>query len=179
MLFDVACRLLRLLVITDLILPVDCHSEVFCVRLLGGDLPVCLLSCHRKPEYEQDQLKAAIESANILSDPLSTDNSWSSVPAPVMMTMLPKPTVNLSAADRMLAEVSATKKSEPAAELSAAERMLAEMSLGTPAVSAPAVTKSTATALIVGNSTSELAEQLQRVCDTVVFFRKWEHTCPE
>eukprot|EP00959_Pyramimonas_sp_CCMP1952_P235150 4913775-Pyramimonas_sp.AAC.1 len=43
------------------------------------------------------------------------------------------------------------------------------MSLGTPAVSAPAVTKSTATALIVGNSASELAEQLQRVgyCDVL------------
>eukprot|EP00240_Pyramimonas_obovata_P015568 CAMPEP_0118924158 /NCGR_PEP_ID=MMETSP1169-20130426/2422_1 /TAXON_ID=36882 /ORGANISM="Pyramimonas obovata, Strain CCMP722" /LENGTH=278 /DNA_ID=CAMNT_0006865245 /DNA_START=21 /DNA_END=857 /DNA_ORIENTATION=+ len=109
-----------------------------------------------KPEYEQAVIKRSIQSASLLS---TLENTWSGVPASVMVTMLPKqPAAELSAADRMLAEVSATSKNQPAAELSAVERMMAEMQ----SPSTPPPPPSTSKALVVGNSTSDLAEQLQR-----------------
>ena len=119
----------------------------------------------RKPEYEQDQLRKIRENADILSAPSRLDSCWSGIPASSMVTMLPKPNVTLSAVDRMLAEVSAPRKSAQTTDLSAAERMVAEMSLGKPA-GTPAPS-STSKALVMGISTSDLAEQLQQVSITV------------
>mmetsp|Transcript_647 Transcript_647/g.1168 ORF Transcript_647/g.1168 Transcript_647/m.1168 type:complete len:298 (+) Transcript_647:98-991(+) len=140
-----------------------------------------------KPEYEQERMKAAIENAALLATP--TDGScepaagWSDsheynesaywrgrykagvvdnwyCPASVIVPLLPKPAMPTETnRDRMLAEMMGTNEPEGAATLSSAERMLAELSVSKERPTAPS-THRASSALVVGEVTSDLAEQL-------------------